>query len=171
MLPDLLFARNSGEIYRSCDIISVSVPLWRTRDMIGRDALAKMKPSSILINAARGSVVDGVALVEALKKIESSAQLSMPAVERARTEESQAFFSVATSLAPHSGANTADADAWEQEAVDEIVVSREERRREQAWGMSGNEEGNSITVSLPFLGQAEKNLKKGLTRVNPLCIL
>ena len=37
-----------------------------THHLIGATALAKMKPSAILINTARGGVVDDAALVEAL---------------------------------------------------------------------------------------------------------
>lgn len=51
------------------DILSLHVPLTgETRGMIGTDALKKMKPSAILINAARGPVVDAEALARALKE-------------------------------------------------------------------------------------------------------
>lgn len=56
------------ELLRSADVISVHTPLTpETRGLIGRDALAAMKPDAILINTARGPVVDTDALVEALK--------------------------------------------------------------------------------------------------------
>lgn len=38
-----------------------------TRGMIGRDKIAKMKPGVILINTARGAIVDEAAMIEALK--------------------------------------------------------------------------------------------------------
>jgi (S)-sulfolactate dehydrogenase len=50
------------------DIISLHTPLTvETRHMIGAAAIAEMKPSAILINAARGGVVDEEALAAALK--------------------------------------------------------------------------------------------------------
>lgn len=50
------------------DVISLHVPLTaQTRAMIGAAALARMKPDAILINAARGGVVDEPALAEALR--------------------------------------------------------------------------------------------------------
>ena len=50
------------------DLLSVHVPLLpETRGMIGAEQLARMKPSAILINTARGGVVDEKALVHALK--------------------------------------------------------------------------------------------------------
>lgn len=56
------------ELYRTSDVISLHVPLTpETRGMIGPDALALMKPDAILINTARGSVIDTSALVAALE--------------------------------------------------------------------------------------------------------
>jgi glycerate dehydrogenase len=50
------------------DVISLHTPLTtETRHMIGAREFGLMKPSAILINAARGNLVDEAALVEALK--------------------------------------------------------------------------------------------------------
>ena len=50
------------------DFISLNVPLnSRTRHMIGRESLGIIKEGAILINAARGGVVDTEALVDALE--------------------------------------------------------------------------------------------------------
>jgi (S)-sulfolactate dehydrogenase len=52
----------------SSDVISLHTPLTpRTRRMIDGPALEKMKPGAIVINAARGGVLDEAALVVALK--------------------------------------------------------------------------------------------------------
>ena len=49
------------------DYVVLTVPLTsETRGLIGRDQLAKMKPTASLINAARGAVLDLEALTEAL---------------------------------------------------------------------------------------------------------
>lgn len=54
-------------LYAQADIISLHVPLIPpTRHMINREAFAKMKKGLILINTARGGVVDTTAMVEAL---------------------------------------------------------------------------------------------------------
>lgn len=56
-------------IYRECDVISLHVPgMESNRHMIDRDALAKMKDGVILVNAARGMLVDSYALIEALEQ-------------------------------------------------------------------------------------------------------
>ncbi|HKZ44338.1 MAG TPA: D-glycerate dehydrogenase [Anaerolineales bacterium] len=52
----------------SSDFISIHTPLnEQTRHMINTDAINKMKPTAILINTARGAVVDPDALYHALK--------------------------------------------------------------------------------------------------------
>lgn len=56
------------ELLRSCDILTLHVPLLpEDRHMIGRAELAKMKDGVILINTARGGLIDSKALVEALE--------------------------------------------------------------------------------------------------------
>ena len=50
------------------DVITLHVPLTAdTKNLIGREQLAKMKKHSLLINTARGGLVDEEALLEALK--------------------------------------------------------------------------------------------------------
>jgi phosphoglycerate dehydrogenase-like enzyme len=56
------------ELLTRSDIVTLHLPLTpETRGFIGREQLAKMKRSAILINTARGPVVDQAALVEALE--------------------------------------------------------------------------------------------------------
>ena len=55
-------------ILTQSDIITLHVPLTpETKNMIGAKELKKMKPSAILINTARGGLVDEAALYDALK--------------------------------------------------------------------------------------------------------
>jgi phosphoglycerate dehydrogenase-like enzyme len=56
------------ELLTRSDIVTLHLPLTpETRGFIGGEQLAKMKRSAILINTARGPVVDQAALVEALE--------------------------------------------------------------------------------------------------------
>ena len=56
-------------ILKESDIITLHVPLTpQTKNMIGAKELAKMKPTAILINTARGGLVDEAALADALRK-------------------------------------------------------------------------------------------------------
>ena len=57
------------QVLAESDIVTLHVPLTdATRNLIGADQLRLMKPSSLLINAARGGVVNEVALAEALRE-------------------------------------------------------------------------------------------------------
>ncbi|MCB1743228.1 MAG: 2-hydroxyacid dehydrogenase [Gammaproteobacteria bacterium] len=59
--------RLKDELLRSADLVSLHTPLNdSTRHMIGASELALMKPSAILVNTARGPVVNETALYEAL---------------------------------------------------------------------------------------------------------
>lgn len=54
-------------LYKESDIISLHVPLIPpTKHMINKDAFGKMKDGVVLINTARGGIVDTTAMVEAL---------------------------------------------------------------------------------------------------------
>jgi phosphoglycerate dehydrogenase-like enzyme len=56
-------------LLRESDFVSLHMPLTdETRHTIGRAELAMMKPTAVLINTARGGVIDAVALVEALTR-------------------------------------------------------------------------------------------------------
>jgi glycerate dehydrogenase len=56
------------ELLRTADVLSLHCPLTpATTGMIGRRELALMKPDALLINTARGALIDLDALVEALK--------------------------------------------------------------------------------------------------------
>ena len=55
------------ELLGAADYVVLTVPLTaQTRGLIGRAELAKMKPTAVLVNVARGAVVDKDALTEAL---------------------------------------------------------------------------------------------------------
>lgn len=57
------------DLLRQSDIVSLHVPLMReTRGLIGAKAFTLMKPTAVLINTARGGVVDEPMLIEALQK-------------------------------------------------------------------------------------------------------
>lgn len=56
------------ELYARSDYVSLHSPSTpETAHMINRESLAKMKPGSVLINTARGSLINEVDLIESLK--------------------------------------------------------------------------------------------------------
>jgi phosphoglycerate dehydrogenase-like enzyme len=64
------------ELFKTADIITIHVVLGpRSRGLVGREDLARMKPTAYLVNTARGPIVDEAALLETLqqKKIAGAA--------------------------------------------------------------------------------------------------
>ena len=62
------FVPTLDELLERSDIVSLHVPLNEsTRHLIGAPELARMKPTAVLVNTARGPVVDENALVDALE--------------------------------------------------------------------------------------------------------
>jgi lactate dehydrogenase-like 2-hydroxyacid dehydrogenase len=60
---------DKASLLREADFLTLHVPLTpQTRHYIGAAELRQMKPSAVLINAARGPVVDEKALVQALRE-------------------------------------------------------------------------------------------------------
>jgi glycerate dehydrogenase len=60
--------RDLDELVPELDVLSLHCPLnAATRGIIGRERLARMKPDAVLINTARGALVDAGALADALK--------------------------------------------------------------------------------------------------------
>ena len=69
LVDELLPAAALPELLAQSDFVVLAVPLTKeTRHMIGEAELRAMKPSGVLINIARGAVVDTEALVRALKE-------------------------------------------------------------------------------------------------------
>lgn len=87
------------ELFAESDIISIHVPLTtETRDLINADLLSHAKPGLVLINAARGEVVDMDALHDAMKSgliggagldvlSEEPANMNRPLIKAWHTEE------------------------------------------------------------------------------------
>ena len=68
--PDIPHERLASldEMWPQVDVVTPHVPLTaETRHIIGRAGIARMKPTAIVVNAARGGVVDEQALHDALK--------------------------------------------------------------------------------------------------------
>ena len=105
------------ELLERADILTVHVPLTRaTRGLIGRDAIAKMKPGSIVLNVARGGILDETAVAESLQ----SGHLGGAGIDVFDKEPpagSPLLEAPNTLLTPHLGASTAEAQVLVSEEV------------------------------------------------------
>ncbi|AXP39358.1 phosphoglycerate dehydrogenase [Haemophilus influenzae] len=106
--------RSLEELLSSCDVVSLHVPeLPSTKNLMNATRIAQLKQGAILINAARGTVVDIDALAQALKdgKIHGAAIDVFPVEPASINEEFvsplREFDNVI--LTPHIGGSTAEA--------------------------------------------------------------
>jgi D-3-phosphoglycerate dehydrogenase len=114
------------ELLRRADIVTVHVPLTRdTRGLIGTRELALMKPTALLLNVARGGVVDEAAVAAALR----DGRLGGAAVDVFEHEPpfepnppSPLLDAPNTLLTPHLGASTAEAQVRVAEEVAAQIV-------------------------------------------------
>ena len=57
-----------GDLLEQADVLTLPCPLTKaTRGLIGRAELERMKPDALLVNTARGGIVDEAALADALR--------------------------------------------------------------------------------------------------------
>ena len=111
-------------LLRRSDVVSLHVPLTEgTRHLIDATALAAMRPGAVLINAARGGVVEDAALCAALR----SGHLGGAALDTFETEPlgpDHPFADVPNLiLTPHIGGVTREANARVSEMIARGVVA------------------------------------------------
>jgi len=122
------------DLQTTADVISLHCPLTdQTRNLVDRDFLEKMRPGAILINAARGALVDAEALAEALQ----SGQIAGAAIDVLAEEPPLAgnplldFAGENLIMTPHIAWAT---DQARQNAIDQLAAGvaaflRDERRK------------------------------------------
>lgn len=119
-IEDKLVLGNSSQVkslkklLNTSDVVTLHVPeTAQTKDMIGAKEIAQMKDGSILINAARGTIIDIPALVDALEanKLNGVAIDVFPVEPKSNNEEFESplrkFDNVI--LTPHVGGSTQEA--------------------------------------------------------------
>ena len=97
-------------LLREADVVTVHLRLSKeTRGLIGANELALMKPTALLVNTARGPLVDQAALVEALRS-QAIAGAALDAFdEEPLPRESQLLTLPNVILSPHTAGTTAEA--------------------------------------------------------------
>ena len=109
-------------ILERSDVVTVHVPMTRaTRGLIGRDQLARMRPGAILLNVARGGVIDEAAVAAALRDGHLGGA-GIDVFEQEPPTGSLLLDAPNTVLTPHLGASTAEAQvAVAEEIADQVL--------------------------------------------------
>jgi len=117
-------------LLENADVVSLHVPLTETtRRMIGPAQLARMKKSAILVNAARGGVVDEAALAAALRDRQiGGAALDVFETEPLTAEAGAVFAGIPNLvLTPHIAGVTEESNERVSELVADLVTAHLEQ--------------------------------------------
>jgi len=121
--------QRTGQAYRSVsslpnllatsDIVSLHAPLTeKTKNLISFDELSKMKKTAILVNVARGGIVDESDLLRALSEKQiAGAALDVLAIEPPMESDSLLLSMNNVIVTPHIAWNTYEAKANAEQAV------------------------------------------------------
>ena len=113
-----------ASLLATADVVSLHLPLnERTRHLIGAAEIALMKPTAILVNAARGPLVDEAALAEALRENRiAGAGLDVLEVEPPAPDNPLLTLGNVV-LSPHTAGNTVEAARQLALASADIVIA------------------------------------------------
>ncbi|MDN3922088.1 NAD(P)-dependent oxidoreductase [Roseateles violae] len=132
-LPEAITAVDLETIWREADVISLHCPLTEdNRNLLNAQTLARCKPGVIIVNTARGGLIDEAALLAAL----ASGQVASAGLDSFQVEPMTAghpFQGVAKlTLSPHIGGVTSDAYLNMGLAAARNALAVLERRRSTA---------------------------------------
>lgn len=126
---DTQMASSLEEVLGQADFISLHMPLTeQTRGMIGRKELETMKPEAIIINTARGELINEKELIEALQR-GTIAGAALDVFEQEPPEAGNPLLSMGqVLLSPHNAALTENAmnqmALTAAKAVDDLLSGR-----------------------------------------------
>lgn len=121
-LPEGITLTDLDTVLRSSDVISIHATLTdETKSMIGREKFRIMKKTAILINTARGGIIDEAALLEALQQGRiAGAGLDTYSVEPPSSLESLLALPNVV-LTPHIGGNSTESKVRVQDVMVENI--------------------------------------------------
>ncbi len=120
-------ALSLDEVIATSDVVSLHVPLTgETKHLLNAGRLAKMRPDAVLINAARGGVLDDNALATALRTRQiSGAALDVFETEPLTAKAAQAFAGLSNLiLTPHIAGVTVDSNTRVSAMIADLVLDR-----------------------------------------------
>lgn len=112
-LDRLLPAQDLHELLAASDFVVLSASLNRTtRQLIGEAELAVMKPTAVLVNVARGGLVDEAALARALEAGRLRAAMLDVTSEEPLPPDSPLWTTRNLFITPHISGNTPESWRW-----------------------------------------------------------
>ncbi len=145
------------DVFKNADFLTIHTPVTDdTRNIIGKDAFAKMKKGVRLVNCARGGLVDETALLEAIENgTVAAAALDVYAVEPLPSD-SPLLNNPKIITTPHLGASTTEAQEGVAltvaEQMRDYLLSGELRNAVNAPSMAAKE----LEAFQPFINLGEK---------------
>ncbi len=121
------------ELLKTSDVISIHMPLTpKTKGLIGEEELNMMKKNAVLINTARGAIVDELALYKALKERRIFGA-GVSVFTKEPLEEGHPFYKLGDKLdnlvlIPHGGVAFHSVRAMFLTSVNDIIAILEERK-------------------------------------------
>ncbi|WP_422048680.1 hydroxyacid dehydrogenase [Shimia sp.] len=116
-----------ADVLANADVVSLHVPLTeQTRHMMNAEAFAQMKPGAVVINAARGGVLDEAALVAAMQSGHiAGAALDVFETEPLTQDAAEIFKGVSNLiLTPHIAGVTQDSNVRVSAMIADLVLDR-----------------------------------------------
>lgn len=114
------------QLVAESDIISVNVPLTAgTKHLIGAKEIAKMKPNVVIINTARGAIIDEAAMADALESNHIAA-VGLDVYEEEPKINEKLLKQDRALMVPHVGTHTTETlakmESWAMENVQRAVI-------------------------------------------------
>lgn len=116
-----------ADVLAKADVVSLHVPLTdQTRHIMNGDAFAQMKPGAVVINAARGGVLDEAALVAAMQSGHiAGAALDVFETEPLTKDAAEIFKGVSNLiLTPHIAGVTQDSNVRVSAMIADLVLDQ-----------------------------------------------
>jgi D-3-phosphoglycerate dehydrogenase len=159
--------RSLDDLLASADVITLHLPLTdETRHLLGRERIRRMKTGAVVINTARGALVDQDALLEALEEgCIAGAALDVFEPEPL-PEESPLRKSGRLILTPHLAASTSEA---QERVAQEICAAVRDALRTGSVGGAINLPGLSREVLARLRGLLELSRRIGRLAVGIAC--
>ena len=118
-----ILSRSFKHVIEESDFISLHLPLLEsTANIIGKENIEKMRPGAIIINTARGGLIDEAALYKAIESGHIGGA-GLDAYENEPPDASQPLYQLPNVVTtPHTGAHTAEASLnMATMAVDNLI--------------------------------------------------